>query len=253
MNEKTILNINRFGKVGKIVMTVLLIAAIVFTILMCISAIYASSLPKDTLKVNVTSNAEFEIKESSFAAVWSMLTKSASYADDKDPSSMLKDNNSKIIPSENTEIKTDLNFFNQSYSSAKITSEGSKKIIEAKSSPSEYRSSDLITLLILAALFSASMSVALFMLRNLFKEISVCESPFSNNFVSKLRSFGYSLLPVAIFATIGETFAVRFLFAGRNSYISVQWGILVAFAITMCLVALFRYGVQLQKESDETL
>lgn len=91
------------------------------------------------------------------------------------------------------------------------------------------------------------------MLQKLFKVLSVCESPFCADFVSRLRAFGYSLLPVAVFASIGDTLAIRFLSAGRNAGISVQWGILITFAVTMCLVAVFRYGVQLQKESDETL
>lgn len=97
------------------------------------------------------------------------------------------------------------------------------------------------------------MAAALLMLRKLFRILSVCTSPFCEDFVSRLRMFGYSLLPVALFASIGETLAVRFLSAGGSAGISVQWGILVAFAVTMCLVTVFRYGVQLQKESEETL
>lgn len=100
---------------------------------------------------------------------------------------------------------------------------------------------------------AASVAAALLMLRKLFRILSVCTSPFCEDFVSKLRMFGYFLLPVALFASIGETLAVRFLSAGGSAGISVQWGILVAFAVTMCLVTVFRYGVQLQKESDETL
>lgn len=254
MNVKTLSNVNRFGKVGKIVMTILLIAAVIVTLLNCTAAIYTATLPKDAVNVTVTNNAEFKINEKSFSAVWSMLTEGFSYASDKDPSDMMKDDGgSKILPTENTELDTDLKFFNQSYSSAAIRSEGSEKIVEAKSSPSEYRSSDLVILFIFASLFSASVAVALLMLQKLFKVLSVCESPFCTDFVSKLRTFGYSLIPVAVFASVGETLAIRFLSAGRSTGISVQWGVAVAFAVTMCLVTVFRYGVQLQKESDETL
>lgn len=252
MNAKTLSNINRFGKVGKIVMTILLIAAIIVTLLIGAAAIYVSTLPKDAVNVTVTNNAEFKINENSFSSIWGMLAKNFSYATDKDPSDILKNGGNTILPPENTEINTELNFFNQSYSSAKIHSEGNEKIIDAKSSPAEYHSSDLVTLLIFATLFAASVVVALLMLQKLFKVLSVCESPFCTDFVSKLRIFGYSLLPVALFASIEETLAVRFLSAGEAG-ISIQWGILIAFAVTMCLVTVFRYGVQLQKESDETL
>ena len=102
-------------------------------------------------------------------------------------------------------------------------------------------------------LFAASVAAALLMLQKLFKVLAGCTSPFGVECVSRLRTFGYSLLPVAVFASVGETLAVRFLSAGRDTAVSVQWGVLITFAVTMCLVTVFRYGVQLQKESDETL
>lgn len=253
MNTKNRSNFNRFGKIGKIVTTVLLITAVVMTFLSCTAAIYTATLPKDAVRISVTNHAGFKISKSAFSSVWGILTNSNAYASGSDPSDLIKDDGSKPLPPDTTEIDTELKFFDQSYSSATIRSEGNDKIIDAKSSPAEYHSSDLITLLIFTTLFCASAAAVLLMLQMLFKVLSVCESPFCMDFVSKLRTFGYSLLPVAVFASIGDTLAVRFLSAGKNAGISVQWGVLVTFAVTMCLVAVFRYGVQLQKESDETL
>ena len=260
MNSKTLAKINRFGKVGKIIITILLIAAIIAALLSAAAAAYIAALPKDAVKVTVTSYAEFKIDAGSFSSVWNFLAGNFSYSSSDDPSAMLSDDGDPILPPENTQLKTELarlenelKFFNQSYSSAVIRSDESGKIIDAASSPEEYSSSDLVTLLVFAALLAASAAAALLMLQKLFKVLSVCESPFCTDFVSKLRNFGYSLLPVALIATVGETLAVRFLSAGKNTGISVQWGILLAFAVTMCLVTVFRYGVQLQKESDETL
>lgn len=252
MNTKTLKKINLFGKVGKIIITILLIAATVLTAICGAAAVYTATLPKDAVEITVTNHAEFKIKDSVFDSVWSALTDSFSGSEDSDPSAMLE-GKGKISPAENTELNTKLKFFNQSYSSTTVISEGKEKIIDAKSSPAKYRFSDLVTLLILATLFAAAVAVALLMLQKLFGVLSVCASPFCTDFVSKLRIFGYSLLPVALFASVGETLAVRFLSAGAVSGISVQWGLFVAFAVAMCLVAVFRYGIQLQKESDETL
>lgn len=83
--------------------------------------------------------------------------------------------------------------------------------------------------------------------------VSLYQNGGCNELVKKMRTFGFSLLPVALFATIGETLSTAFLSAGRDTGISIQWGVLIAFAVTMCLVTVFKYGVQLQKESDETL
>ena len=91
------------------------------------------------------------------------------------------------------------------------------------------------------------------LLKRLFAVLAKCESPFCEELVKKMKAFGFSLLPVALFATIGETLSTAFLSAGRDTGISIQWGVLIAFAVTMCLVTVFKYGIQLQKESDETL
>lgn len=253
MNSKTIAHINRFGNVGKLVITVLLIAAIIAAFLSGAAAIYTASHTKDAVKITVTNHAEFRIDENIFTSVWNFLANGAAYASNKDLSAGLKDDTGIILPEENTEMSTDLNFFNQIYSTAIIRSDGSAKIIEAASSPAEYGFSDLTMLFVFAALFALSAAAALLLLRKLFKALSLCESPFCMDIVSKMRVFGYSLLPVAVFASIGETLAVRFLYAGKNTGVLVQWGLLIAFAVTMCLVTVFRYGVQLQKESDETL
>lgn len=254
MGTKTLTKFNRFGKIGKILMTILLLVAILTTLLLAGATIYTATLPKDAVKVAITNHAEFQISEDHFASVWNALVKSFSYASDKDPSSQLSnDSDSELLPPEDTELTTELKFLNRNYSSAMIHSEADEKIVTADSSPAEYRSSDLLTLLLFASLFSASVALALLMLRKLFQVLSVSESPFCSEFVAKLRAFGYSLLPLAVIASIGETLAVRFLSAGNNCSISIQWGVLLTFVVTMCLVTIFRYGVQLQKESDETL
>lgn len=253
MNAKTISNINRFGKVGKIIMTILLIGAILSALLSAAAAIWAASLPKDAIQVTVTQQARFRINGDTFPSLWSMLSDGFSYASDSDPSAMLKDDGGIILPPEGTTLQTKLKFFDQSYSSASIRSENGAKVIDAASDAAEYRSSDLSALFASAALFAAAIAAAALMLRKLFQALSVCTSPFCADFVARLRAFGWSLLPVALFASIGETLAVRFLSAGESAGISVQWGVLLTFAVTMCLVTVFRYGVQLQKESDETL
>lgn len=251
MNAKTLANVHRFGKAGKILMTILLIAAIVAALLGGVAAIYMATLPKNAVKVTVTNHTEFKINESSFPAVWGMLADGFAYSGEKDPSDMLQ--NGDILPQGDTEVSGALHFFHQTYSAATIRSQGDEKIVQAKADPVVYRSSDVVTLLVFVVLLAASTAAALWMLQRLFKVLAVCESPFCAEFVSKLQAFGYSLLPVTLFASVGETFAVHFLSAGKNEGVFVQWGLLITFAVTMCLVTVFRYGVQLQKESDETL
>lgn len=252
MNSKTLSNLHRFGKVGRIVMTILLVIAILATAASLTATIYVAALPKDALTVRVTDHAEFRINEQNFDSLWGFLAGHFSYAGSTAPG-MLSEDGSAVVPPENQDFQTELSFFNQSYSSAKIYSDGSTKVIEAASAPAEYRSTNLVSVMVFLTLLLASVAAALFLLRRLFAVLTKSASPFCDALVKQLKAFGFSLLPVAVFATVDETLSTAFLSAGKNSGVQIQWGILIAFAVTMCLVAVFRYGVQLQKESDETL
>ena len=150
-----------------------------------------------------------------------------------------------ILPSASQHISSN--------ASAEIHSDETAKVMEADTSPEEYNVKDLVMVFIFLTLFSASATAALWMLRRLFAVLTRCGSPFCCEVVNRMRGFGFSLLPVAVFASIGVTMLGSFLTAGKSANVSIQWGVLIAFVVTMALVAVFKYGVQLQKESDETL
>lgn len=254
MNTKTLSKIHMVGRVGKIVMIVLTVISIVVTALCAAAAVCVARLPKNSVVLKVTNQAELKVGADIFANVWNYITDSFAYSGDENPSDMLADSGDKeILPSENTEINTRMKLFNRLYSSASVRSDGNTKIVDAKSAPAEYNSSNFTAVLVFAFLFFAALSATFFVTVKLFKVLAKCETPFCSDFVSKMRIFGYSLLPVALFSSVGETLAVRFLTAGGNAGLTIQWGVLIAFAVTMFLLTVFRYGVRLQQESDETL
>ena len=104
-----------------------------------------------------------------------------------------------------------------------------------------------------AVMSSPNCRVSFSSLRALFRALAADGSPFSEAVVRKMRAFSFALIPVAVFSSAGETLAFAFLSAGRDGGICIQWGVAAAFLITLCLATVFRYGVQLQRESDETL
>ena len=253
MNTKTLTKIHKFGRMGKIASTVLLIAAIAAAVLIGAATAYVALLSRDAVVVNVTNHAEIRIDGSKVASPWGILGNSIAWSTDQDPSGTLRDGSLKILPPEDQEFETDLSIFNQTYSSAVLHTDGDIITLDAKSSPSEYHFRDFAAVLIALVLVIAASAVTLWMLRRMFGVIAVCDSPFCEDLVKKMKAFGVSLLPLALLATVGESLARAFLSAGRESGLCIQWGILLAFLVTMCLVTVFRYGVQLQKESDETL
>lgn len=253
MDSNTISKYRLFGKAGKIVMTILAIAAALITLCCCAATVFVARLPEDALTVRVVECTELRFNAESFAALWNILGGGFTYSGESNPDFLLRDGSKEITPPENTEFATELKLFHRAYDSAEIHSDGNTKIMEAESAPAEYNAKKLTMAFAFITLFAASATAALWMLRGLFSALTKCESPFCGEVVAKMRGFGFSLLPVAVFASVGETLLDSFLTAGRSSNLRIQWGVLIAFAVTMALVAVFRYGVQLQKESDETL
>lgn len=253
MNSNTIAKFRLFGKAGKIVMTILSIVAALVTVSCCIAAAFTATLPDDALKVRVAEHTELRFNAESFGALWNILGGSFTYSGDSSPADLLENNGKHITPPENQEFQTELKLFSRSYDSAVIQSDGNAKVMEAESAPSDYNAKKLVSVFVSAALFAASATAALWMLRRLFAVLTKCDSPFCGEVVTKMKGFGFSLLPVAVFASVSDTLLGSFLTAGKRINVSIQWGILIAFVVTMALVSVFRYGVQLQKESDETL
>lgn len=253
MNSKTLSKFRLFGRVGKITMTILAAIAALIAVFGGISAGFVASLPEDALTVRVVEHTELRFNAESFETLWGILGGSFRYSGEGSPEDMLKNDSKHIVPPEDQTFQTELKLFDRAYDAARIHTDGDAKVMEAEAAPAEYSARRLVAVFALAALFAASAAVALWLLRGLFAELTRCPSPFCGEVVARMKAFGFSLLPVAVLASASETLLDSFLSAGTGGGLRVQWGILIAFVVTMALVAVFRYGVQLQKESDETL
>lgn len=155
--------------------------------------------------MRVVENTELRFNAESFDTLWNIIGGSFSYSGESSPEYMLGEGAGKVTPPEDQQFKTELKLFNRSYDSAEIHSDGNTKVMQAEASPAEYNASDLTKVFIFAALFAASATVALWLLRGMFSVLTKCESPFCNEVVAKMRGFGLS-------ASSG----CRFCFCRRN-------------------------------------
>ena len=253
MDPNIISKYRLFGRAGKILMTVLFVIAVIAAVIGCAATAFVAALPQNALTVSVTERAEFRFENESFGKLWNILGGRFTYSGKDLPGYMQKNGSNNVMPPEDAEFGTELKFFNRTYDSARITADGGEKVMEAESAAAEYNVKDLTLVFGFAALSAAAAAVSLWMLRCLFAVLTKCESPFCGEVVAKMRGFAFSLLPVAVTSSVAGTMLERFLGAGRSHNVTIAWGVLIAFAVTMALVAVFRDGVQLQKESDETL
>lgn len=253
MNNTTLLKVRRFGKIGALVSLILFAAALLLAAAVTVGTVWLAALPGDGVTVSMTGSAEIRVGSESFPGLWSILADSVAYAADGGPGDAQSEAYKPFLPPEDQEIRVGLSLFSSDFTSAVIRTQGDQKVIDAVTDPSVYRLNDLILVLAAGIVFLLSAAAALWLLRALFRALAADGSPFSEAVVRKMRAFSFALIPVAVFSSAGETLATAFLSAGRDGGICIQWGVAAAFLITLCLATVFRYGVQLQRESDETL
>ena len=232
MNANTLKRVHQLGEAGKVVLTILLVVNILAAAAAGLAAAALGGVSRESVSVSVSSQATYQGRGSFMQSLWQTLT--GSWAAEERP-----DQAAITLPG-------------SLYTAASMRREGEQMVIETVSVPNTYTCADAARLLVFAALAAAGSAAALWLLRKLFKVLEGCESVFCEELVKRMRAFGWSLLPTAVLASAAETVARRFMSAGVTA-VYIQWGLLIAFAVTMCLSVVFHYGVQLQRESDETL
>lgn len=232
MNAAMLKKVHQLGEAGRVVLTILLVVNILATAAAGLAAAALGGVSRETVSVSVSSQATYQGRGKFMQSMWQTLTGSRAAEERQD--------------------QTAVTLFGSLYTSASMHTQGEQMVIETVSAPNTYTCADAARLLVFAALASAASVAALWLLRKLFKAIEGCESVFCEDLVKRMKAFGWSLLPLAVLASVSETVTRQFMAAGHTG-VYVQWGLLIAFAVTMCLTAVFRYGVQLQRESDETL
>ncbi len=224
MENKIKRKINTFGKVAKILTMIAIVCMLVAEGFLLVGGVIAAVVPKDSVKVDCESSTEVFVDTNYFGmdgdAFYVNMGGSKLYIGDLgDDSYDVKNQNG---------------------------------ILELNSS-AQSKHYDLNTALVwiicqMAAL--AAIIVALYFFRSLMKQFMVCDTPFSDGVVNKMRAFAIALIPcMAVYHAVG---AVKNNVLGNDGstglILSVVF-VLVIFVLTM----IFKYGAELQKEHDETV
>ncbi|MBQ8117129.1 MAG: DUF2975 domain-containing protein [Lachnospiraceae bacterium] len=107
--------------------------------------------------------------------------------------------------------------------------------------------------LVSALIYMVMTMVTLLFIKGLCKEIKVCESPFCQEVITKLKRLAYALIPWVFLSGITDSI-INSAFTGRaNVDLNVDLGMVMIVLIVLALAYIFQYGAVLQQESDETL
>lgn len=221
MNVKR--KINTFGKVGKIITTILIVLMFIAEGALLIGTVVLAILPKEAITLSIEGNAGVVFDGSYFG---------------------LKDSDLTIIPDSGMNISIG-NFG----SNATAVVNGNKIIAYAESGLFTYNLWDALGICVAGMIGIAAVLVVLFFLKALMKEFMTCDSPFCDGVVNKMRNFAISLIPAAFVGEIGGAILGKMFI---NSF-SLNLGTVLFVILIFMLVMIFKYGAQLQKQYDETV
>ena len=131
----------------------------------------------------------------------------------------------------------------------KVVKENGDTVIVCKTDNKEFTLKDFGLLTLYAGLQSIVECISLFILKKICKHIRDCDSFFTDTLVNYMYKYMYCLIPMFILSLF------VYYYENQLSILSVypDYGILVEIGIIYIVATIFKYGVKLQTESDETL
>lgn len=224
MENKIKRKINTFGRVAKILTMIVIVCLLVAEGFLLAGGVIAAVVPKDSVTVETDSRTEILVDTKFFGVEEEKL--------------YLNVGGGKLYIAD---------FDNDGFAI------GNEKNGAQRSVNMQVRQYDMNTALwwiICEAAALAAVIVALYFFRALMKQFMVCDTPFSDSVVKKMRAFAIALIPcmVAYHAASAAKNSVLVNDGSPGLILSVVF-VLTIFVLTM----IFKYGAELQKEHDDTV
>ena len=237
MENNSIKKINVAGKVGYVISILLIIISIACMVCIAIGIVGSAMVKDDIISVNVSTGIDINSRTDFF------------------------DKAQKFIKIDGVQNLSDLisadgeDFYPEDSDISQISvkkNDNGGLFVNATVGERKFSTNKILAALVVTFAYFTAITVALYMVKALMKALRECESPFSENVVAKMSAFAYSLIPVcAIHMLNGGIWGA----VGSNSSfnMTIDLGSILLVAVVFILVAVFKYGAQLQKDADETL
>lgn len=225
MEQSVKRKINVFGKVAKIITTIIIVFLLVAEGFMLTGAIIVAAVPKDSVTVDATVNADVKVDTGFFG-----------------------------IDGDNVYVKagdTKIVIGDFDTGNAEVKSKDGVLTVNADMNDLHFDLKDALLLIVCGMGSLAAVIVALYFFKALMKQFMICDTPFCDGVVQKMKNFAIALIPCVIVAEgmkkamggiVSNSFTLDF------DVVSAGF-VIIIFVLTM----IFKYGAMLQKEHDETV
>ena len=227
MKNSNIKVVNGMGKACRIICCIAMIFCIVGSVFALIGAGVVAAIPTDIIKVEGDANANVTVS-----------------IDDPDSTvfTVTGNNNGLKINygNDGVDISSDKIDFGGIWSMdvEEVSSDGDSATYKITGDLGTIDKNQIKTKAVLAILEGflkvTSTAVVMFVAMNLFKEFAKCETPFTEVIVKKMKVLGWTFVGYAVLIGLNIT-------------------VIVAALAVLMLAYVFAHGVELQKQSDETL
>lgn len=229
MNNQLVKRMHTIGKVGKIIAIVVIVLSIIATVFVTAGAIAVTALPKDTISVNVDAQVDVTLNKDVFGAV-----------------------NEDIVSSIKDDPNTQIDVSGAAFQASADLKDGNA-VIHGDGKNIRVESGIATPILWFTVFNMIAFIVCAFFFKGLMKELSLAPSPFTEGVVRKMKFFAIAILAASVATSIVNAIIGCIVPFGGGFSFSLNIGSIITAVIIFVLAVVFRYGAQLQKESDETL
>ncbi len=224
MENKIKRKINTFGKVAKILTMIVIVFLLVVEGFLLVGSIITAVVPKDSVTVDTGSDTRIDVDTNYFGLNGRQF--------------FIKIGNTELYVGHLEKGEFD------------VKSENGCLTLIGNAQDKHYDLNTALLWIICEMMSFAAIIIALYFFKSLMKQFMVCDTPFSNGVVKKMRAFAIALIPCMV-AYHAAGIAKNNIFGNDGSLsliLSVVF-VLVIFVLTM----IFKYGTELQKEHDDTV
>lgn len=235
MKPLSIQKINTLGKVGHVISVICIVLTCIALVACILGGIVLLAFPADFIETTVHGSVDFTIDLSTFV---------------EDLSSISDTELQEVLSSE------DLGSFSINgleYAFAAASMDGGKLNLQAEGS-SSMLTMGLVRGILVAAILSLGVLLACtFFVSGFCKSLSQCVTPFAEDVVKKLYQLAWVTLALPILSSLSESLSQSVMSGRLDIMLSIDPMEVILILSMFALSYIFRYGAQLQLESDETL
>ena len=216
MKNANISNINTLGKIFNIITIIAKVAVIIAFVFMLIIGTAALFIPSDAVKINADCNASIAIEDNGVT--------------------------DKLVEVDEDDINWDIFGMNLKWKVEDSTDDNGDRLITINGAAENISARELKIAASLCcfglAVLCAAVFIALIFGGRLAKTLAKCESPFSDEVIRAMGTFGKSLIPIGVIAVLCGGAGI---------------GVLMLVLLVLLFIHIIKYGAELQKDVDETV